>query len=112
MRKEHEMRNTNSEAPTPKLLPWLARRAGLDEARAGELWRQALAESGEGEAAMAAFRRLLDREAPMDARNALAPWLDIQDRLWRATPLLLADSLVRAANHSVHCWHRAARLAA
>lgn len=105
------MRDTHIEAPTPKLLPWLARRAGIGLERAEELWRQAVLESGDGHVAMPSFRRSLEQERRQGV-NVLAPWMDIQDRMWRATPLLLADSLVHAARRAARFWHRAARLAA
>lgn len=87
------MKKIIREAPAPLILPWLAKRAGLDQARARELWAKAWREAAEIcgntdsseffrttlerlDALMAAESRCLDR------KNALRPWTRLQRGVW------------------------------
>lgn len=110
------MRNVSIDMHPPKLLPWLARRAGIGEERALALWRQALDEvsetcAGNPEArfckeAMTRFRELLDREARAHDLSGLNPWFNLHDRLWRGSSLFLADTVIRGMSRSACLWRR------
>ena len=81
------------EAPAPLILPWLAKRAGLGEARARELWTQAWNEAaaacGNSDSAEF-FRATLDRlnalmaaeSRCLDRKFALRPWTRLQRGVW------------------------------
>lgn len=86
----------------PKLLPWLARKAGIEERRAETLWReasrQAALRAGRGTsahhaAAMERFVELLTAETQREdaACFGLRTWARAQASLWR-TPAALFDA--------------------
>lgn len=78
---------------TPMLLPWLASRAGVSEARAEILWREAMlrAEEKTGEretscywgAALATLQELLVLERWRPYTSVLWPWLVLQGSVER-----------------------------
>lgn len=87
------MNKTVRAAPAPLILPWLAKRAGLSETRARELWSEAWIQAAEAcgnttsseffrttveklEALMAAESRKLDN------KYALRPWTRLQRGIW------------------------------
>lgn len=87
----------------PKLLPWLARKAGIEERRAEALWRKAsrqatlCAERGTSAhhaAAMKRFVELLTVETQREdaACFGLRTWARVQASLWR-TPAALFDAV-------------------
>ncbi len=110
------MRTVSFDTRPPKLLPWLARRAGVSDERAVELWRQAVDEAGTGTStidesafwkrSMDGFRALLAQEARRMALSGLNPWFNLQDRLWRGSSLLLADTVIRGMSRSVRIWRQ------
>lgn len=80
-------------AKTPKLLPWLARKAGIDDVRAAALWREAerwaarQAPDGSPVYYKLAVDRLLHLVAEESLREDAAsfgwrPWARGQARLW------------------------------
>jgi len=82
-----------SKPKTPKILPWLARKAGISDARAAELWRDAehwaarRAETGTSAYFKLAVDRLLELAAADSLREDAAsfgwrPWARAQARLW------------------------------
>lgn len=86
----------------PKLLPWLARKAGIEERRAETLWRdasrQAALRTGRGTsahhaAAMERFIELLTAETQRadTACFGLRTWARVQANLWR-TPAAIFDA--------------------
>ncbi len=103
----------------PMILPWIAHKAGISEARAEELWREALCHATEQtgwvgtseywEAAAARLHKLIHREVQANCalRAGLAPpeevllgclpkpelsgWVRLQSRMVHL-PLLLAES--------------------
>lgn len=110
------MRTVSFDMKPPKLLPWLARRAGVSDERALALWRQALDEATGADAAMdestfwkasmERFRALLDAEARMEDLSGLNPWLNLHDRLWRGGSLFLADAVIRGMSRSACLWRQ------
>ena len=87
----------------PMILPWIAHKAGITEARAEELWREALCYATETtgwvgtsaywEAAEARLRQLIDREIQANClpKPELSGWVRLQSRMAHL-PLLLAES--------------------
>jgi hypothetical protein len=87
---------------SPKLLPWLAKKAGIDAARAETLWHSASryaserADTGSSAWSRLAFDHLITLIAAESLRADVAsmgwrPWGRAQQRLWAAT-LHLMDS--------------------
>jgi len=86
----------------PMILPWIAHKAGITEARAEELWREALCYATETtgwvgtsaywEAAEARLRQLIDREIQANClpKPELSGWVRLQSRMAHL-PLLLAE---------------------
>jgi len=83
-------------SPTPKLLPWLAKKAGIDMDRATVLWRAAERQAARGATAGSPefFRLAMDRllalvaEEVIRADTASLGWRPLaraQWRLWSAT---------------------------
>ena len=81
---------------SPKLLPWLAKKAGIELARAEELWRKASRYANErSDTGSSAWSRLaIDRLIALVAEESLRadaasmgwrPWARAQRRLWAAT---------------------------
>lgn len=86
----------------PKLLPWLARKAGIEERRAEALWREACRQttlraargtSPHHAAAMERFIELLTAETQRAdaACFGLRTWVRVQTALWR-TPAAIFDA--------------------
>ena len=86
----------------PKLLPWLARKAGISDAQAASLWREAekvaarQAEHGTSEYYRLAVDELLQRivKASLVADAASfgwRPWARGQTRLWRTAMLAMHE---------------------
>ena len=114
------MRTVSFDMKPPKLLPWLARRAGVSDERAVALWRQALDEATGVDAeentevdestfwknSMERFRALLDEEARLAALSGLNPWFNLHDRLWRGGSLFLADAVIVGMSRSACLWRR------
>lgn len=82
-----------SKPETPKLLPWLAKKAGISDARAATLWRDAerwaerRATAGSSDYYKLAVDRLLELVAAESLRADAAsfgwrPWARAQARLW------------------------------
>lgn len=78
---------------TPKLLPWLAKKAGITERRAATLWHDAerwaahRAASGSSDYYTLAVNRLLELVAAESLREDAAsfgwrPWARAQARMW------------------------------
>lgn len=89
----------------PKLLPWLARKAGVDEGRAQALWREANRQaalrnepgaSARHAAAMERFMELLAAETQHTDAFGLRTWVRLQGSLWR-TPAALFDAAALSA---------------
>lgn len=87
---------------TPKLLPWLARKAGIDDARAQTLWREAehwaarKAEEGTAAYFQLAVDRLLHLVAEESLRADAAsfgwrPWARSQARAWAVSMQLMHE---------------------
>jgi len=87
----------------PKLLPWLARKAGIEEGRAEALWREACGQarlcaergtSAHHAAAMERFVGLLAAETRREdaACFGLRTWARVQAGLWRA-PAAIFDAV-------------------
>jgi len=86
----------------PMILPWVAHKAGISEARAEELWREALCHATETtgwvgtseywEAAEAELHRLIEREIHANCLPTpeLSGWVRLQSRLAHL-PLLIAE---------------------
>lgn len=101
----------------PKLLPWLAHKAGIDELRAETLWQAAerhaairTGESGTSAHAQAAMERLLallaDESRREDAASfGLRCWARLNATLWQA-PVALYDAL---ALNAARGWRRVDR---
>ena len=101
-------------SPTPKLLPWLAKKAGIDMDRATVLWRAAERQAARGATAGSPefFRLAMDRllalvaEEVIRADTASLGWRPLaraQWRLWSAT--------ISAIEHGNLLAARGARLA-
>ena len=100
----------------PKILPWLARKHGVTEARAGELWASALRYAtdktgwvGTSEywrVAMERFLELLEAEV-RGCRPPISAWVRIQGRLG-LLPLIAGHGLAIVATQ-LWGWPRAAR---
>ena len=78
---------------TPKLLPWLARKAGISDARAANLWHHAerWAESQAAPGSSTYFKLAVDRLLELAAAESLRedaasfgwrPWARAQSRHW------------------------------
>jgi len=100
-----------SKPKTPKILPWLARKAGISDARAAELWRDAehwaarRAEAGSSAYFKLAVDRLLELAAAESLREDAAsfgwrPWARAQARVW-AVSMQVAQE---AATFSARGW--------
>jgi len=101
----------------PKILPWLAHKAGLSERRAETLWATALRYAAHhvGETAssaywQAAMDRLLELIAAESLREDNAsfgwrPWLRAQSHFWE-TPIALWDELAQPYIRSWRLWSR------
>ncbi len=97
---------------TPKLLPWLARKAGISEERATVLWRKAVREAtaetgwvGNAEywgAAMANFQRLLGEERDTLCTPHVTTLVRSQNRMWRL-PLIAMEDVFSALSAN---WQR------
>jgi hypothetical protein len=97
---------------TPKLLPWYARKAGVSDERAEELWRDAVREAtaetgwvGNAEywgAAMGHFQRLLAAERSSLCVPCVTPLVRSQNRMWRL-PLIAMEDVFSAI---VANWQR------
>lgn len=97
---------------TPKILPWLARKHGVSEARAGKLWasavRHATAKTGwvgtpdYWKCAMDRFLELLEAEVS-PCRPPISAWVRIQGRLG-LLPLIAGQGLTMVATQ---WWQRA-----
>lgn len=81
---------------TPKILPWLARKAGISDVRAEALWHEAerWAERQAKPASAAYFKLAVDRLLQLVAAESLRadaasfgwrPWARAQARLWAAS---------------------------
>ena len=81
---------------TPKLLPWLAQKAGIGERRAAALWHDSerWAERRAAPGSSAYFRLAVDRLLELVAAESLRedaasfgwrPWARTQARLWAAS---------------------------
>jgi hypothetical protein len=98
------MDTNTTPARLPKLLPWLAHKAGISEARAEVLWQAAqrhaasrTGESGTPAHAQAAMDRLLiliaDESRREDAASfGLRCWARLNASLWQA-PIALCDAM-------------------
>lgn len=88
---------------SPMILPWIARKAGLSEARAEELWREALIHATEKtgwvgtseywEVAEAHLHKLVEREirASCLPTPELSGWVRLYSRIAHL-PLLMAEA--------------------
>lgn len=85
---------------SPKLLPWLARKAGIDDRRADVLWRDACRYAAHRAAPESSdyFKIAIDRLLELVAAESLRadaesfgwrPWARAQNRLWGATVHLM-----------------------
>lgn len=102
---------------TPKILPWLARKARVGEARAVELWEDAIRYAtaktgwvGTSEYWRVAVERLvqlLDAESNQPAKPALSPIVRLQTRMW-LLPLIAwhGASVIAAKTWSRFASHR------
>lgn len=83
----------SSNPKTPKILPWLAKKAGISEARAAALWRDAerWAERRAATGSSAYFKLAVDRLLELTAAECLRedaasfgwrPWARAQARFW------------------------------
>lgn len=91
---------------TPKILPWLARKHGVSEARAAKLWASAVryATTKTGwvgtpdywKVAMDRLLELLEAESAT-CRPPLSYWVRIQSRLW-LLPMMAGQRLALAAS--------------
>ncbi|MEW5787674.1 MAG: hypothetical protein AB1899_07455 [Pseudomonadota bacterium] len=88
--------------PSPKLLPWLAGRAGISDERALALWQQARRDAP-GDA-MPRFIALLE-EVRRPGATSPAAWLELCDRVWRGNTLRLTDVLLTAAYQGWQGWY-------
>lgn len=87
---------------SPMILHWIAHRAGIPEARAEELWREALCHATDAtgwvgtsdywEAAETRLHELIEREKRSHCLPTpdLSPWVRLQARMARL-PLLMAE---------------------
>lgn len=99
----------NERERLPKLLPWLAAKAGIDEGRAEVLWREAVrlaaVQTGERNTAAfhaAAMRRLIEllteeAERQDAAFFGLKAWARLQASLWGAPAAMLDAAALKAA---------------
>ena len=88
---------------SPMILPWIAHKAGISEARAEELWREALCHATDEtgwvgtneywEAAESRLHDLIDRESktPCLPTPEISGWVRLQSRIAHL-PLLAAES--------------------
>lgn len=99
----------------PKLLPWLARKAGVDERRAQALWREAGRQAAAREkratsaghaAAMERFLELLATETQRADAFGLRIWLRLQASLWRTPAAIFDAAALNAARHWRLIGHR------
>jgi hypothetical protein len=85
---------------SPKLLPWLARKAGIDDRRADVLWRDACRYAAHRAAPESSdyFKIAIDRLLELVATESLRadaasfgwrPWARAQNRLWGTTVHLM-----------------------
>lgn len=85
---------------SPMLLPWLAKKAGIDERRADVLWHDACRYAAHRAApeSSAYFKLAIDRLLELVAAESLRadaasfgwrPWARAQNRLWGATVHLM-----------------------
>ena len=91
---------------TPKILPWLARKHGVSEARAGELWADAVryatdktgwvGTSDYWQAAKNRLVELLQAEGPRACRPPLVQVVRAHNHLW-LLPLLTWEETTLAA---------------
>lgn len=87
----------------PMILPWIAHKAGISEARAEQLWREALCHATEQtgwvgtseywEAAEARLHQLIEREIRTSCLPTpeISGWVRLQSRMAHL-PLLVAES--------------------
>lgn len=97
---------------TPKLLPWLAKSAGVSIERAEELWadsiRYATAETGWVETpeywkvANERLIELLETEAMTCHPPAITPWVTFNMRIG-ALPLIAANGIAKAWSTALGC---------
>jgi hypothetical protein len=88
---------------SPMILPWIAHKAGISEARAEELWREALCHATDTtgwvgtseywEAAETHLHKLIEREIHANCLPTpeISGWVRLQSRLAHL-PLLLAEN--------------------
>jgi hypothetical protein len=100
---------------TPKILPWLARKHGVSEARAGKLWASALRYAtdktgwvGTPEYWSVAMERLLEllEAETKPCQPPISVWVRIQSRLW-LLPLIAGHGLAVVASQ---VWGRSGAL--
>ena len=106
------MKTTTAHPHCPKILPWLAHKAGISEPRAEVLWHsaqchaaQAAGETGTSAYWAAALDRLLELITAESVREDAAsfgwrPWTRMNERFWQA-PLVILEALTQ---NSVRCW--------
>ena len=106
------MKTTTAHPHSPKILPWLAHKAGISEQRAEVLWYSARSHAaqvtGESETPAywsAAMDRLIALIAAECMREDAAsfgwrPWTRMNERFWQA-PLVILDALTL---NSVRGW--------
>jgi len=93
---------------SPKLLPWLAKKAGITEQRATALWHDATrwAEKNSKTGSSAYYKLAVDRFTELVAAESLRedaasfgwrPWARAQARLWAATMHVAHQGSVFAA---------------
>ncbi|MCB1965878.1 MAG: hypothetical protein KDI64_07475 [Candidatus Accumulibacter sp.] len=97
---------------TPMILPWLARRAGVEDPRAVALWRTACSRAalitGETDgsrywgASMRQLRILLERERWRSEPPQLWPWMLAQEALERSAAL--ANLHWKSLDAAVRWW--------
>ena len=87
----------------PMILPWIAHKAGISEARAEQLWREALCHATEQtgwvgtseywECAEARLHQLIERESRASCLPTpeISSWVRLQSRMAHL-PLLVAES--------------------
>lgn len=93
---------------TPKILPWLARKAGISEARAEQLWheaeRWAASQADPGSAAY--FKLAVDRLLQLAAAESLRadaasfgwrPWARAQARAWAVSMQAMHEAAALSA---------------
>jgi hypothetical protein len=100
---------------TPKILPWLAKRAGVSEEKAGELWRQAVREAtvsagwvGNSEywgEAIERFRTLLAAEQASHCAPRVIPLVRLNNQILRL-PLQVLEDIVSNVSAQWHGYGR------